>query len=168
MKQTIRLTEGDLHRIIRECINEAQKVLTYDGWLPSDYASDCGYKFLPTSKSVPTSAERPWLRYNLHDKASQMSSDWDCIRHTYPYGTRRCGVPVDRIEAMADEKIQNGLFKPDWSSEELEDCTNFDWEGHDLDAKADRSAARSAARRVDKMADKRPLHRKGSLNRALD
>lgn len=160
MKQRIRLTEKGLHRIIRKCVNEAKDVLTADGWMNGSFARDMGYKFLPSSRDLPTSAERPWKKRNwFKDKASQMSSDWDDIDDTYPYGKKRW-KGLDRTEAMADKKSQEGLFEPDWYPEDIEATTDDMWRKHDPNWKEKENISLKAI--------SRPLHRKGSLNRAFD
>ena len=70
MKQRIRLTEGDLHRIIRKCVNEALE------------------KPFRTAETVGPFVNNRAQFLNLRTKKEQMDSDWADLRHSgaYPYG----------------------------------------------------------------------------------
>ena len=70
MKQKIRLTEGDLHRIIRKCVNEALE------------------KPFRTAETVGPFVNNRAQFLNLRTKKEQMDSDWADLRHSgaYPYG----------------------------------------------------------------------------------
>ena len=138
MKRKIRLTEGDLRRIVRQCVNES------------------------IGKFRPTSAERYWKFDSVggyhpyprpKDKDGQMRSDWEDIDITYPYGRS----DIDHLEADADQKEGNGIFKgmnDNWTPEDIEGTTEDEWYGYEPEWSHN--------------ADSRPLHRKGSLNRAMD
>ena len=70
MRQTIRLTEGDLHRIIRECVND---VLTEDemeeGWL--------GDKWNQTKSAVKTFASNNNGESTLSDRWTRAKKNWN-------------------------------------------------------------------------------------------
>lgn len=70
MKQRIRLTEGDLHRIIRKCVNEALE------------------KPFRTAETVGPFVNNRAQFLNLRTKKEQMDSDWADLRDSgaYPYG----------------------------------------------------------------------------------
>jgi hypothetical protein len=54
MKQRIRLTEGDLHRIIRRCVNEAFKDIDS----PNDYVYQNNLSWRPASKFQRVHAQK--------------------------------------------------------------------------------------------------------------
>lgn len=70
MKQRIRLTEGDLHRIIRKCVKEALE------------------KPFRTAETVGPFVNNRAQFLNLRTKKEQMDSDWADLRNSgaYPYG----------------------------------------------------------------------------------
>ncbi len=85
MKRKIRLTEGDLHRIIRKCINEALNEGSAE--TVGDFVSD----------------RAKWL--NLPSKKQQLDSDWNDLRDHYPYGN---GVDFDYQDS--EEARENGEY----------------------------------------------------------
>ena len=159
MKKRIRLTEGDLRRIVRQCVNEDYRsfTLTHDG--PKPRGESFPWKTIARGCERPLSAERPRKFGGIFrrpiDKDSQMRSDWEDIDDTYPYGNSN----LDHLESAADEEMQEGYFEPDWFPGDIEYTTDDMWEKHDPDWKEKNF--------ISFRADTGPLHRKGSLNRAF-
>ena len=135
MRRKIRLTEGDLHRIVKRCINEAK-----------DFQSAETFgEFLNTNDRAHITG--------LKSKKGQMDSDWNDLSDAYPYGWGRDGN--DYYQSY--EANLNGEYPfttNDISTKEKLNTWDFPYEKERI--------------KYNRQADSRPLHRKGSLNRAMD
>jgi translation initiation factor IF-1 len=135
MKQRIRLTEGDLHRIIRQCVNEARK------------------------KFVSAECEPSRRKADLLAKKIQMDSDWNDLKDCYRYGNEEKYDYWD-----AEDNREYGI--PPFSLSDMpktQGSIDAAWFDHDDIPKRDAEELYYSQK-----ADRGPLHRKGSLNRAFD
>lgn len=204
MRQTIRLTEGDLHRIIRNCVNEAMNNI--------DNEEDLLYSgnFYEAVKSFTQDIGNGEYDNNLKDIISKANDNYYIEQYfdddvdSYDYlqdwikdvAQNRLAV-IDKDYAFKKGNMPNKYFNNgDYTKERNFNvksrsgggASDFDWEQFEK-AKANKRKG-SIFPSVNKLkggwknpkavdavnrdvfgtdqADKRPLHRKGSLNRAFD
>lgn len=144
MRRKIRLTESGLRKFIKKCINEEINFRTAETYGP----------FADVDDRARTS--------HLKTKKEQMDSDWLDLASSgaYPYGWGRKLRPGecdggDYIQSQ--ERRDNGDYP--FPLPDVPMKYKFDrWDDPNWEEK----------RKYNRQADSRPLHRKGSLNRAMD
>ncbi len=175
MKRITRLTESDLHRIVKESVNKVLKEARYAWDLTDDgvdeFDMDSGYPSLETSRKYgkedndylvdkqrkaramgqSQASGKDWMQ-NVHDP--NRGSDFT---RNNPYGSH------------ARDFVHSGQYNDDMDWEYSQGTPYRINAEDDLNAfnNAERQKQALADKRWMKSADKRPLHRKGSLNREL-
>ena len=199
MKRTIRLTESDLHKVIKESVKrilredlEGQELADYVDSLhlndnvPSETGIFKGdgemyygwgkgnspyYKYDAFGRRVnPSDPDAPWtddngqVHYHPQDPKSDIMNTYRTnARHTYQHGE---GPFIRDDRHAARNYVNTGKaqgYDYYWGTNEYDSYPAED----DLKALNDKQAKsdRDNMDRALKAADKRPLHRKGSLNR---
>ena len=180
MKKIIKLTESDLHRIIRKSVNNIIKESDYmdDGELEKQYARnfDSKWNYYSNGDHDDSCCYTPPQNPH-HDRKSGRGNKRDDNLASWDYfDTARDGADATMRRRL------NGVAKYSWWSPSRNDVTKRTyldgWNGKKqaYDTPMSRFKDRldkqwkdtQDIEKYSKMADSRPLHRKGSLNRAFD
>ena len=171
MKRRIKLTEGDLHRIVKESVKRVLKEARYAWDLTDDGVDEFdmdigGYPTRDTAKRYNAKTDSDYVGRKI-DKARKMGQDQasgNDSMQAYPRNDFRDDHPVLR---HAKDFVRTGQYNDDmnWSREKQGTPYRIDAEG-DLNTfkKSEHNKQAAADRRWRKSADSRPLYGKNSPN----
>ena len=164
MKKLIRLTESDLHRIVENSVKRVLKEGKYPNPMggPEDrinaypeYTSDFDdgrYEDFEPIMPIPNKE-----RLHTLDRTTDAFSDWEKGDHAY----------YEDGEIYPSAKWTDGVHNQDWLLDADEELQKMQMQR--FKNKLDKQWKNTKdMEKYSKMADSRPLHRKGSLNRAMD
>ena len=174
MKKTIRLSESDLHRVIKESVTKILKEkryawdLTDDGvdefdmetGIPSEDTYDRFYDEYSNGDMFDQRNTQDRLNSKM-SLAKQMGADRKSGNEYRQYHYKDSRNPFAEDDALNGEPLVGFSGATRFVNNGLEDAEK----DIDMFDKAERRRQRAADRRWEKAADTRPLHRKGSLNR---
>jgi hypothetical protein len=172
MKKLIRLTESDLHRIIENSVKRVLKEGKYPNPMggPEDrinaypeYTSDFDdgrYGDFDFEPFMPIPNKE---RLHTLDRTTDAFSDWEKGDHAY----YQDGELYPSAEWSNTDYFGNPAHNQDWSLDADEELKKMQMQR--FKNKLDKQWQNTKdMEKYSKMADSRPLHRKGSLNRAMD
>ena len=155
MKQTIRLTESDLHRIVKNTVNRVLKEanLKYD--INKDHDD-----WMAKNKD-----KRDWDWWEARRNSPEVENElgWHQFNHQDDYST----VYDENPNVFEPEHKATDLWHKAWDKDYdsyYEDQDDINPLRKEFDDKWNDT---KNMKKVSKRADSRPLHRKGSLNRSV-
>ncbi len=105
-KQFVRLTESDLHRIIKDCVEEARAKIT-----PRNYNID-GAEYTSTNKIKGGGAWHPGFKFKDHESHNPNKlKSYRMRKDGYRYAQDYSGNPNDLHKYLTSESINNVIKK---------------------------------------------------------
>lgn len=173
MKQTIRLTESDLHNLIKSCVRNVLNESDYmdDGNLEGQYYKNPDSMWTYGTNLNPAGVDGLDPHSIRHSGNGNKNADnraswdyFDAVRNGADMKMRsRLNADANRQQHPYKEDLYN--YMEGWNEEKGDYDTPMSMFKDELDKQWQDTKDKE---KYSKMADSRPLHRKGSLNRAME